>query len=246
MNEGLEKTSNSPSCDLVFQDKMFFVAAHELKSPLALIRQLSMTIEQDDCDKEYVKRLAHQVTLTSERALRLTSSLTYSSRLDDTIFELEPINPLSICYEIVSELEPLYKAKGREIKIGTRNCSFLGLANRDLLRRIMLNFCDNALNYANSNIPVVIKAAVMNCGKNIRLSVRDYGPSISRKKYRKIVSNLGIRAQQMSNRPESSGLGLYISGKFADIMGAKIGIIRHNDGVTFYVDIPVSIQLSLL
>jgi len=47
-------------------------------------------------------------------------------------------------------------------------------------------------------------------------------------------------------RPQSSGLGLYIAGQFADAMNGRIGVTRHRDGATFYVDLQASKQLSLL
>ena len=47
-------------------------------------------------------------------------------------------------------------------------------------------------------------------------------------------------------RPGSSGLGLYIAAKFAKYMQSDFGLIRHRDGTSFYIDLPVSGQLSFL
>ena len=47
-------------------------------------------------------------------------------------------------------------------------------------------------------------------------------------------------------RPGSSGLGLYIAAKFANYMQSDFGLIRHRDGTSFYIDLPVSGQLSFL
>ena len=55
--------------------------------------------------------------------------------------------------------------------------------------------------------------------------------------------NKPVRA---ASRPQSSGLGIFIAQNFAEAMGAKIGVIRHRDGNTFYVDLNKSEQLSLL
>lgn len=223
---------------------LFMTAAHELKAPLALVRQLSLSIEQGDLTSTEIMQAAKRITLTSERALRLTTDLTKTARLDDGLFVLEPINPTSLCQEVVSELTPLYAAQGRTIKVARRTRPVLGLANRDLLRRILLGFADNALHYGESSTPVVITTTVRNRGQFIRLGVRDYGPAIPANIWRILGTNKHDRF--LPSRPESSKLGMYIACQFAKAMNARVGTLRHHDGATFYIDIGASTQLRLL
>ena len=49
----------------------------------------------------------------------------------------------------------------------------------------------------------------------------------------------------MAMRSSSSGLGLYIASKFSRYMHAEVGAIRHRDGTSFFVELPVSRQASL-
>jgi len=220
---------------------LFVAAAHELKSPLALVRQLSLSIEAGDVTLVEAQKMAHQITLTSERALRLTTNLTRTARLEDGLFTLEPLNPVSLCQEIAQEIAPLYKARGRRITV-VRSRPLLGLANRDLLRRILLSFADNALHYGGDDAPVVITASAHSGGSQIRVGVRDYGPAVPGK----FAKTAGVAATTVHSRPESSGLGLYIARQFAEAMQATIGTIRHKDGATFYVDFNASTQMRLL
>ena len=46
-------------------------------------------------------------------------------------------------------------------------------------------------------------------------------------------------------RPGSSGLGLFIASRFSRYMNAEMGAIRHSDGTSFYVELPVSRQARL-
>ena len=64
-------------------------AAHELKTPLVLMRQLSIQLAQTD-DPRKNTEIIERIRLTAERSLRLTDSLTKSARLADALFELEP------------------------------------------------------------------------------------------------------------------------------------------------------------
>lgn len=221
-------------------------AAHELKSPLALVRQLSLSLESGNVNTSERKKMLRQISLTSERALRLTSDLTRSTRLDGAMFEVEPINPQQLCEDIVHELSPLFSAHGREVKLVPRKHPLLLIANRDLLRRIIMNFSDNALHYADADSIVRIQINAMKSGKIIRLGVRDYGPALSNDMWRSLKNKLATSPQPVHSRPQSSGLGLYIASQFADAMGGKIGATRHRDGATFFVDLHSSQQLSLL
>lgn len=226
--------------------EVLVACAHELKSPLALMRQLSLAIESGDTDAESIKKLAHRITLVSERALRMTTDLTKQARLEDGLFELEPVNPIQVIEQVARELEPMYTARGRQIRVAGRSRPLLAVANRELLARIMLNFADNALHYAEPGSTVTLEARAHNGGKHIRIGVRDHGPAMTNKSFRQLLSTAGKAPQPIQNRPDSSGLGLYIAGKFAETMQGNIGLTRHSDGVTFYVDINASTQMSLL
>lgn len=221
-------------------------AAHELKSPLALIRQLSLSLEDDRLSAGDRMRVLRQITLTSERGLRLTSDLTRASRLEGGLFDLEPINPRQLCEDAAHEIWPLFKERGRDIQVQASRRQLLAVGNRDLLRRVIVNFSENALNYADSDSPVVIKTISLLAGGKVRVGVRDYGPALPYGVWSKLRQQLGKTPQPVSGRPFSSGLGLYINGQFASAMNGEIGATRHKDGATFYIDLPASHQMALL
>jgi K+-sensing histidine kinase KdpD len=221
-------------------------ASHELKAPLALVRQLSLALEAGLVSPEEQQRLLRQITLTSERALRLTTDLSRASRLEDSLFELEPINPRQLCEEVVHELAPLYRAKGRDIRVAGGYRQLLVVANRELLRRILLNFGDNALHYADPTQPVELQVATHSHAHKIRIGVRDFGPAVPSALWQQLQQQLGRTPQPLHARPQSSGLGLYVAQQFASVMNGSIGATRHRDGATFYVDMDASTQLSLL
>lgn len=220
------------------------VAAHELKAPLTLIRQLSQAVASGDYSDDQIEKLSRRIDLTSERALRLTTDLTRAARLDDGLFACQPLDPLPLCQDVISEITPLYHARGRSLRLARRQTSVpLVVAHRDLLRRIMLNFADNALHYAETDRPVELSVAYRRKNDVIRLGVRDYGPGLARDIRRHVRA--GQLPAQVSYRPASSGLGLYIAQQFAQSMNASVGATAHRDGASFYVDVPRSTQLGL-
>lgn len=222
-------------------------AAQELKSPLALVRQLSLSLQDDDLAHSEKLRIYKQISLTSERALRLTNDLTKSVKLSDGLFKLEPINPVQLCEDVVRELTPLFSAYNRNVKLVSRRRPMLLVANRDLLKSIVTCFSDNALRCVEDESAVEIKLGLSNKGKTVRLEVRDYGPSLPKNTLSNINSRIAKSSlTKIDARPNNSGLGLYMANLFADAMNGKIGIKRHQDGSTFYIDLQASQQLSLL
>lgn len=210
-------------------------AAHELKAPTALMRQLALELRDSTADEAH-RKLIDQLILTSERSLRLTSNLTKSARLDEGLFELEPLNAQQMCEEVAHELAPLYRAYGRRIDVRTRRKPPLVVANRELLRRVLLGFGDNALQYGTGEAPVVLTVERMH--RRVTVGVRDTGPVLP---HRSVPV-----ASVVTGRPASSGLGLMIAERFAAAMQSHIGTRRHRDGMTFYINMMMSEQLALL
>lgn len=220
------------------------VAAHELKSPLVLLRQLSIELTRTDTSEDERIYIAEQMRHVSEKALRLTSDLTRVES-QETLFNLYPVNPLDVALDVRFELERLYRAHGRSLNVKRIRHLPPVIANRDLLRRILLNFADNALHYGDEHGAVELQAQLINERSVVRLSVRDYGPHVPLANWRKLTKSLN-EGQPVHQRPQSSGLGLYIAHEFARHMDGSIGAIRHQDGASFYVELPVSRQLALL
>lgn len=226
------------------------MVAHELKSPLALLRQLSLEIEHggQDLTREEIDILAHKITVMSEKTLRLLSNLTKSHTLQDSLFQLEPLNPRALCEDVAHEITPLIEAHGRAIQVTAKRTLPLVLANRDLLQRVLMQYIENALKYSHKHTPLLINLSSRNSDKKVRFSVRDFGPMPQKNLLNTPLqsSNNTQMVSPIARRPDSSGLGLLISRQFAEHMGSEVGVIRHVDGASFYIDVAQSQQLELV
>ncbi len=219
------------------------IVAHELKGPLSLSRQLALSLDFED-SLDGAREIGRQIAATSERALRQVEDLTRIARLEDAMFEMEPVNPRIVCDEVVTELWRLFRFNRRELMIDYRNKRKLVVANRQLLHSVVYNFCLNAMNYGGEDLPSLV--SIYEKRDKIRIDVRDYGPTVPTKVWREIKSGFVKKPVDIAMRPGSSGLGLYIAAKFANYMNSDFGLVRHRDGTSFYIDLPVSGQLSLI
>lgn len=221
-------------------------AAHELKAPLVLIRQLALELEDAQLRPTERQQAVERVRLTAERSFRLVDQLAKTARLEDALFETEPLNLRELYEDVAHQVQPLARALQQQVRLSLPGSGPAVVGNRDLVRNILFSLCDNALMYNAPGRPVLLLAQ-REAGQAVRLGVRDHGPRLSADAFRDLHRRLGVAAQPLGGRPRSSGLGLLIADTFARHMSSRLGVIRHRQhGLTFHFGLPVSRQLSLL
>lgn len=220
------------------------VAAHELKNPITLMRQLSLLLGDETISESERANYQQQLVAIADGALRLTTDLTRVAKLQPSLFPMEPVNPFAICRVVATDMRSTEVLQQRRISWPrTPRQTMLAVANRQLLRRILANFVDNALRYTDEAVPISV--TVKRRADAVQLRVRDFGPRMNLREYRRLLDEME-QAKTVKTRPDSSGLGIFIAAEFARAMRGTIGMIRHRDGVTFYVELPMSGQMRLL
>lgn len=216
------------------------LVAHELKTPLSVMRQLAFALPEMDVDGE---RLRDEMVRVSERAIRQVNDLSRVRRLEDGLFEMEPVAVRAVCDDVTRELTRLFENQGRGLKVRYANRARLVNANAELLFSVIYNFLVNAVRYSGEGSETVL--SVGDSKGRVRVMVRDYGPSLPVGIWRKLRDGRIDEPVKVAMRPGSSGLGLYIASKFSRYMGAEVGAVRHRDGTSFYVELNISKQASL-
>ena len=218
-----------------------FVAAHELKSPLVLLRQLALSLDSED--EQSLEKTKNRMIQVSERALRQVNDLTKISRLEDGLFALEPVSVRAVCDEVTRELRYLYRENHRDIFEKYTNKSRLVIANYDLLYSVIYNFCSNAMHYSDEGTKATI--SVRDKKGKIEIQVRDFGPALPTKIWKEMKHGWINEPTSVAMRPGSSGLGLFIASKFSRYMNGEVSAVRHRDGTSFTLVLPVSRQAGL-
>lgn len=225
-----------------FELPSLLAAAHELKAPLILLRQLSL--QMSDMTMPATPELHRRLRMTTERGLRLVDGLTRAARLEDSLFDSESLETKAICQIVALEMQPLAQELGQRLELSLPRRSLLAIGQYDLLTSLLIGLCDNALTHNSSGGQVIISGRERH--GRVELAVRDTGPVVSREQFRKLTGRMG-KPQLLSGRPRSSGLGLWVADNFARSMEGSLTAQRHrNGGMTFTVSLPQSTQLSLL
>lgn len=203
------------------------------------MRQLALTWKATD-DIAVQDRVCEQMLNVSERALRQVNDLAKIARLEDGLFVMEPVGVRGVCEMVMRDVGDLFGYDRKALMIKYRNHERLVIANQELLYSVIYNFCTNALHYSDQDTTSIM--TVSDEKGRIRVSVRDFGPALPVPIWRELRRGGINQPTAISMRPGSSGLGLYIASQFADYMHAQMGAVRHRDGTSFFVELPISQQ----
>lgn len=216
------------------------VAAHELKAPLAVLRQLAFSFDQMDSRGEHIRS---EMVSVSERAIKQVNDLLKVRRLEEGLFEMEPVAVRAVCDAVTRELNGLFEYNRRNLKVKYCNRTRLVMANWDLLYSVIYNFVLNAMHYSGKGTRTEL--LVKDSKGKVKIMVRDYGPALPIDLWREMKEGWVEKPRSVAMRPGSSGLGLFIASRFSKYMNATVGAVRHRDGTSFYVELPISKQASL-
>lgn len=225
-----------------FELPSLLAAAHELKAPLILLRQLSVQLDSDIAPT--TPELHRRLRMTAERGLRLVEGLTQAARLEDSLFDTESLETKAICQLVAHEMQPLARELGQQVELMLPRRSLLAIGQYDLLTSLLIGLCDNAMTHNAAGESIVISGREK--AGRVELAVRDHGPIMSSEQFNLLTGRTG-KPSVMNGRPRSSSLGLWIADNFARSMSGSLTAKRHRKGgMTFIVSLPRSTQLSLL
>lgn len=218
------------------------ITAHELKAPIVTMRQLALSLDfaVDEIER---KKIQTDLIRMSENALGQIDDLVKMRRLDGLNFPLEPVSVRAVCDEVVDNLNVILDLNQIQIEKRYVNRSKTVVANKDLLKSVISNFCVNAIKY--SDRETVSKLIVKEKLDNVMVQVRDYGPALPNYIWNLIRYGKLDKPVNVAMRPNSSGLGLMIAYQFTKYMGANLNAIRHRDGTSFLIELPISRQKAL-
>jgi two-component system, OmpR family, sensor histidine kinase TctE len=203
--------------DSITTQKRFLAdAAHQLKTPLAGLRMQADLAQREGANADELKQSLRLIGRSSIRATHTVNQLLALARAESsgTAMIRQPCDLARLTMEVVQECVP--RALEKRIDLGYEGAQpgALGVlldGNPTLLKELVRNLVDNALNYTPSTPekPGVITVRVLadTFGKALVLQVEDSGPGIPLAE-RDLVFQPFYRA--LGTEADGSGLGLPI------------------------------------
>lgn len=190
-------------------------AAHELRTPLAVIRTTSeLTLRQDRSADAYRKAISSILSET-ESMTDLIEQLLLLAREDSGQwqFEFDAIRLGDTLRSLQETIVPLAAARRIRVSWELPTEEPLVWADETAVRRVVLILVDNALKYASKNGTVCVRLASQASGA--LLEVEDDGPGIATEHLPHIFERF-YRADPARTAGEGAGLGLAIAKTIVD------------------------------
>lgn len=215
------------------------VVARELRRPLLELRQLALGFDGNGAEDEKIRA---EMLAVTERAMKQVNDLIRLEKLGKGDYAMEPIAVRWLCDDVLSEVADLFGRKKCDARVKYCNRARLIMANQELLKSVVRNFLLNAVHYNDEEMKTELK--VCETKGKVEILVRDYGPMLPMDVWREMREQLAF-PHEIAMRPGSSMLGIYLASKFCRYMKAEVGAVRHRDGASFFVKLPVTRQINL-
>lgn len=193
----------------VQQRRLVADASHELRTPVAVIRNMTEVALSQPANAEEYKHVLTEVNAESEHLGHLINDLLVLARADEGQIHLdcEPVRLDLLALDVVDSLEVL--AQERQIALRTRTLipvTVLGDAAR--LIQVIMSLVDNALNYSNDGGEITLSVEAYDA--HAYLHVSDTGIGIDAKDIEHIFERFYRADPARSKAVSGSGLGLSI------------------------------------
>jgi two-component system, OmpR family, sensor kinase len=206
-----------------YQKELFIGAAHELKTPLAVMKlKNDITIRKQRTQDKYeetIKINNNEIDTMN----KMISSILDIGRQEGATFE-QPVNIDIIKYLREKFLGYKLLANKDLVKLSfiTNVNSFFIIIQPTLLNQIIQNFVQNAIKFTPNNNSININT--YQTDSYIEINVIDSGIGID--------ESIDLFAPfKRVGKKQGAGLGLFLAKSAADALGAKIGIRNRTDGV---------------
>ena len=228
-------------------------AAHELRTPLALIQaQLDLYHStENDADLDAAQETIQMITEQNERLSKLVKTLLDMSELQ-TIMRNDKIELFGLIEEVLTDLEPLALEKGIALIQEPQDTTYdkdvsneLMLMGSDILiYRMLYNLVENAIKYNHVNGKVIVSAK--QTGSDIDITIADTGSGIDEAFREKIFEPFFRVDKSRSREIGGVGLGLAMVREIVRAHDGKIDVHQNAyGGTTFEVKLGFSASLEL-
>ncbi|MBQ8308887.1 MAG: HAMP domain-containing histidine kinase [Clostridia bacterium] len=202
--------------------KTDFIAnvSHELKTPLAVIQNYAMLLQDEGLDGETRKRYAKTLTQAAKRLSDLITNILKLNKLENQEIkpEFEKINLTETLAQTVLSYEDWIESKKLEL-----NCDFddvLIVSAPSLLEIVWNNLLSNAVKFTEEGGRISVSLKAENGKAVVRIS--DTGCGISPETGVRIFEK--FYQGDTSHAGEGNGLGLALVKKVIDILGGEISV----------------------
>lgn len=199
------------------QQEFLATAAHELKTPLTLIRgQIELGV--DEKSREVLLQDISHMGRQVQQLLHLAEAS------EPQNYEFTSVDAESLVFDVMNYLDRLAEQHGVSVVVAVEPGAMLPCADRGALFTLLKNLLENAIQHSRAGGMVQLRAA-----SNL-ISVRDEGPGVSSEDLPKLFTRFW---RGTDRRDLGAGLGLSICREIATAHGWDLRARRAEPGMIF-------------
>lgn len=222
----LESEVVNTNAELAFRSDIEALVAHEIRTPLTVLRGALDTLQSVHLDPVEAKELIAAAARHARRACKTVDDLLEAGLRSRTVERaaLEPVVFGEIVLEAVAALEDV--ADPVEVTVNGAEITFMTSPER--LRAILVNLLSNATKAAPRG---TIECDARMRGGGVRVEVRDRGFGIREPR---------LRFERPAGNDDPRAHGLFVVGMLAESLGGKSGIgPRLGGGAVAWCELPL-------
>jgi HAMP domain-containing protein/signal transduction histidine kinase len=253
----LEEKASQLALTSKYKSEFLANMSHELRTPLNAIIGFTGTLLMNlagPLTQEQANQL-RTVQSSARHLLSLINDLLDLAKIESGKVEVhcEQVDCNSLIDEVAAAMRPLASDKGLDLHVRAPDCPVFITTDRRALNQILLNLANNAIKFTEqgavtldlADVAAGMRPAFGNgdglsgSGRWIQIAVHDTGIGIRPEDQKKLFHAFSQVESSSMRRYEGSGLGLHLSQKLANMLGAQITFESEpGKGSTFIVKLP--------
>jgi signal transduction histidine kinase/CheY-like chemotaxis protein/HPt (histidine-containing phosphotransfer) domain-containing protein len=231
------------SADDANQAKSAFLAnmSHELRTPLTAIIGYAEQLLTCDISETRIS-YAEVIRRNGEHLLDILNDVLDMSKIEAGKMTVlaRPFSLRSLLVDITSLMRPRALQKGLTFELNIETAFPRALtADAVRTRQILINLVGNAIKFTDRGA-VRLKVHFNEAQLLLRIAVCDTGPGLTPDAQERLFSPFTQADESPSRAHQGTGLGLFISRRFAHMMGGEVRLESvHGQGSTFTLELPV-------
>jgi signal transduction histidine kinase len=244
-NARLIETAQSAS-----RAKSDFIAAmsHELRTPLnAVVGHLQLLeLEIHGALQPKQREALNRIGAATRHLRGLIEEVLSFARLEAgrTTAEFTRTDISELVHEVASVIEPLAEQKNLRLEVQLPSNPQPVRTDPDKVRQILINLAGNAVKFTEAGIVHLVVERIVDgeagrAGGIVIVRVSDTGPGILPSDRDRLFQPFEQLDSGLARRHGGTGLGLYLSGQYAKLIGGRIEVeSRVGEGSTFSLVLP--------
>ena len=206
-----------------YQKELFIGTAHELKTPLAVIKlKNQVTLIKIRTPDEYIEALKVTNKTIDEMNIIVSNILNIGRQEGAQLDKPTEVDIIAILKQKANDFKLLAENEGKNLHMHFEPQGFMAMLQVSLLNQIVQNFLQNALKFTPKDKSVILQSSQDDVG--LLIEVIDEGCGID--------ESMDLFAPFKRQGDKSGvGLGLFLAKSAADALGAKIKIQNRQDGI---------------